>query len=229
MREATSGREDLNLRPVAAATALPCAYKFISTAPGFEITLASRCFGSAGKAFAMNKDPRNSMFRSFGIASVMAANSLSQSLARAHVAPPSFFASQDVTVKHSAIHVGARGFEPPTSWSQTTRSTKLSYAPNMQRDCYHEFCSRASGERTRLACCDWRPRQSLFLFHVQCSSPNSARAVFPPRVGVRLAGSRNRLPDRVRSARSRNISNPDAKNRARSRWRRDASQTTPSV
>jgi hypothetical protein len=27
------------------------------------------------------------------------------------------------------IHIGARGFEPPTSWSQTTRSTKLSYAP----------------------------------------------------------------------------------------------------
>jgi hypothetical protein len=27
------------------------------------------------------------------------------------------------------VHVGARGFEPPTSWSQTTRSTKLSYAP----------------------------------------------------------------------------------------------------
>ena len=26
--------------------------------------------------------------------------------------------------------IGARGFEPPTSWSQTTRSTKLSYAPN---------------------------------------------------------------------------------------------------
>jgi hypothetical protein len=26
-------------------------------------------------------------------------------------------------------YVGARGFEPPTSWSQTTRSTKLSYAP----------------------------------------------------------------------------------------------------
>jgi hypothetical protein len=29
--------------------------------------------------------------------------------------------------------VGARGFEPPTSWSQTTRSTKLSYAPNSTR------------------------------------------------------------------------------------------------
>ena len=28
--------------------------------------------------------------------------------------------------------VGATGFEPATSWSQTTRSTKLSYAPNDQ-------------------------------------------------------------------------------------------------
>lgn len=25
--------------------------------------------------------------------------------------------------------VGADGFEPPTSWSQTRRSTRLSYAP----------------------------------------------------------------------------------------------------
>ena len=32
--------------------------------------------------------------------------------------------------------------------SQTTRSTKLSYAPNMQRVVYHGFCSRASGERS---------------------------------------------------------------------------------
>jgi hypothetical protein len=38
--------------------------------------------------------------------------------------------SQNVTVKHTATgRIGARGFEPPTSWSQTTRSTKLSYAP----------------------------------------------------------------------------------------------------
>ena len=27
------------------------------------------------------------------------------------------------------IYVGARGFEPPTSWSRTKRSTELSYAP----------------------------------------------------------------------------------------------------
>ena len=29
----------------------------------------------------------------------------------------------------SSQHIGATGFEPATSWSQTTRSTKLSYAP----------------------------------------------------------------------------------------------------
>ena len=33
--------------------------------------------------------------------------------------------------------VGARGFEPPTSWSQTTRSTKLSYAPKCREVLYH--------------------------------------------------------------------------------------------
>ena len=60
-------------------------------------------------------------------------------------------------------------------------------------------------------------------------TPNSARAVFPLRLRLRLAGSRNQLLDRVRSVRHRNISNPDAKNRVRSRWSRDASQTTPSV
>ena len=30
---------------------------------------------------------------------------------------------------HRVARIGATGFEPATSWSQTTRSTKLSYAP----------------------------------------------------------------------------------------------------
>ena len=161
----------------------------------------------------------------------MTANSLIQILAGTNIPSSCLSASYDIAVEHHLRmdDVGARGFEPPTSWSQTTRSTKLSYAPNMQRVVYHGFCSRASGERTRLACRDWRPRQSLFLFRFQRSTPNSARAVFPLRPGLRFAGPHNQLLDRVRSARPRNISNPDAKNRARSRWRRDASQTTPSV
>ncbi len=32
------------------------------------------------------------------------------------------------------IVVGARGFEPPASWSRTKRATKLRYAPFLQPD-----------------------------------------------------------------------------------------------
>ena len=85
-----------------------------------------------------------------------------------------------------------------------------------------------SGERTRLACCDRRPRQSLF-FRVQRSTPNSARAVFLLRAGLRFAGLRNQLLDLVRFARPRNTSNSDAKNRARSHWSRDTLHMIPSV
>src|SRR6476660_3358759 len=127
----------------------------------------------------------------------------------------SLFASNVAEFPDAGSYVGARGFEPPTSWSRTTRSTKLSYAPNMQRVVYHVFRSRASWDRTRLA--------------LPPSTPNSARAVFPLRVRLRFAGSHNQLLDRVQSARPRNISILDAKNRARSRSRPDALQTTPSV
>src|SRR6476619_6404652 len=113
--------------------------------------------------------------------------------------------------------------------SQTTRSTKLSYAPDMQRVVYHGFCSRASlgsarGSRTAIG--GLANRSSSFVSNV---TPNLVRVVFPLRVWLRFAGSHNQLLDRVRSVRPRSISNRDAKNRGRSRWRRDASQTTPSV
>src|SRR5512133_839524 len=62
------------------------------------------------------------------------------------------------------------------------------------------------------ACCDWRPRQSLFLLRGQRSTPNLARGVFPLRTRLRFAGSHNQLLDRVRAAQRRNISNQDAKN-----------------
>jgi hypothetical protein len=48
-------------------------------------------------------------------------------------------------------NVGARGFEPPTSWSQTTRSTKLSYAPNSSVILYHGQRLPASGNLVTLA------------------------------------------------------------------------------
>jgi len=70
-------------------------------------------------------------------------------------------------------------------------------------------------------------RSSCFVSNVL--TPNSARAVFPPRTRLRFAGSRNQPLDRVRSARPRNISNRDAKNRGRLRWSRDALHMIPSV
>src|SRR5207253_9107470 len=65
-------------------------------------------------------------------------NAIIQIFAGSEVAPACFLAEQNVAVKHAATgNIGARGFEPPTSWSQTTRSTKLSYAPLNRRDLYH--------------------------------------------------------------------------------------------
>src|SRR5579864_4715858 len=49
--------------------------------------------------------------------------------------------------------VGARGFEPPASWSRTRRSTRLSHAPRIQL--YHARCPsfRALSNLTALTTC----------------------------------------------------------------------------
>ena len=143
MREATSEREDLNLRPVAAATALQLFVQLIPSSSGLVISLALRSAGMGVKAFTVKQHPRYSVFCRFRIAGIMATNSLAQILARTDVAPSGLLTPQHVTVKHSArtdVHVGARGFEPPTSWSQTTRSTKLSYAPNSSLSMVYTKC-----------------------------------------------------------------------------------------
>ena len=62
--------------------------------------------------------PRDKMDAEFSTASAVPQVKFSL-LARKFSAPP------------AAGGVGARGFEPPTSWSQTRRSTKLSYAPKL--------------------------------------------------------------------------------------------------
>jgi hypothetical protein len=57
-------------------------------------------------------------------------------LTRSNVTPAGFYTPQDVTIEHVKL-VGVTGFEPATSWSQTTRSTKLSYTPIKPADEYH--------------------------------------------------------------------------------------------
>src|ERR687891_1740662 len=99
MREATSGREDLNLRPVAAATALQLFVQLIPSSAGFVISLASLCTGTSVKAFTVEQHPRYSVLRCFRIAGIMATDALGQILARTNVAPSGLLAQQHVTVK----------------------------------------------------------------------------------------------------------------------------------
>ena len=95
-----SGWWDLNPRPVAAATALPKRIELISASSSLVILLASCCFRPGGEGFAVDEAPQHSMLCGLGIASVMAANTLSQILAKTHVAPSGFLAAQHVTIKH---------------------------------------------------------------------------------------------------------------------------------
>ena len=59
------GRQDFNLRPVAAAAALSECTKFIATAAGFVIPFSGHCFVTRWKLLAVNHDPRYSVLRCF--------------------------------------------------------------------------------------------------------------------------------------------------------------------
>src|SRR3982751_3042903 len=84
------------------------------------VLLQSEC---QGLHYTGDEGPWRSMFRRFRITRIMASNSFAKVLV--------VFGSASRSNKTFCNHIiGARGFEPPTSWSQTTRSTKLSYAPN---------------------------------------------------------------------------------------------------
>jgi len=58
MREATSEREDLNLRPVAAATALQLFVQLIPSSSGLVISLALRSAGMGVKSYHRKAAPK---------------------------------------------------------------------------------------------------------------------------------------------------------------------------
>ena len=65
------------------------------------------------------------------------------------------------------LKVGATGFEPATSWSQTTRSTKLSYAPiYLARSCGSQIRPSSKTDLRRVAAA-WAARLELTM---PCSS-----------------------------------------------------------
>src|SRR2546429_280790 len=96
------------------------------------------------------------MFRRLGITSVVAANELSQIIARTDGASSGFLDARHVTLKHSSAignHIGLVGFEPTASWSRTRRSTKLSHSPN----CSVRSCApRRRASLLRVFCDAWQ-------------------------------------------------------------------------
>ena len=110
-----SGWWDLNPRAVAAATALLQLFEFIPTSARLVRPLALCCCGPRGERFAVEQNPRQSMFCRLGFTSVVTANSFSQIFARAHVTSPGFLTAQDVTIIHCLTVSGLHwlgGFEP---------------------------------------------------------------------------------------------------------------------
>ena len=63
------------------------------------------------------------------LAGIVSPQSFGEIRARADIPATRLAASENVNRKHFVNLLGVTGFEPATSWSQTTRSTKLSYTP----------------------------------------------------------------------------------------------------
>ena len=106
--------------------------KFGTTSPSLEVKFTPDCLGAALEFLGVHERPWHPVLRRFRLASVMTPQAISKVRAGTDIAPSVFFAPQDVNVKHEAAErvVGVTGFEPATSWSQTRRSTKLSYTPS---------------------------------------------------------------------------------------------------
>ena len=75
------------------------------------------------------------MLRRLRFTSVVTAKTTIEIFTGSNVTATCLFAPQNINMEHTEYAlfvrgvVGVTGFEPATSWSQTTRSTKLSYTP----------------------------------------------------------------------------------------------------
>ena len=83
------------------------------------------------------------MFRRFRFTRVMSTEPIVELLTGSHITSTGLSTLQNINMKHPECRqslrrkeIGVTGFEPATSWSQTRRSTKLSYTPKFL-DAYH--------------------------------------------------------------------------------------------
>ena len=101
------------------------------------------------KLFRVDQPPRHPVARGGAFAAIVAAEPIFEILARADVSPAGFVAAKHVDIKQ----VGATGFEPATSWSQTRRSSQAELRPvifqSINRQSHLRTCRR--GDRSSQA------------------------------------------------------------------------------
>src|SRR5437762_13789544 len=106
------------------------AIEFVMPTSSLVIEFSLHRFTAGCEAFAVKPAPGSCVLGRFHLTGIVAIETVKEIFTRANIAATGFLTPQNVTVKHSDRNtLGATGFEPATSWSQTTRSTKLSYAP----------------------------------------------------------------------------------------------------
>ena len=103
-----SGRQDLNLRPVAAATALHECIEIVATASGFVIKLSLYRFTTGYETFAVNQDPGNAVLGCFHLTGIVTMKTAGKTFARANIAASIFLTSQNITVEHSDRNISGR-------------------------------------------------------------------------------------------------------------------------
>jgi hypothetical protein len=96
--------------------------KFIATAFRLVMAFPFYSFVASQKTSAVKQCPRFTMLSRVYFTHIMTAHSRIRALAGG-VAGATDLVTQ--------VQIGVTGFEPAASWSQTTRSTKLSYTPYM--------------------------------------------------------------------------------------------------
>ena len=103
-----SGRQDLNLRPVAAATALHECTEIVATASGFVIKFSLDRFTTGCETFAVTQDPGNAVLGCFHLTGIVTMKTAGKTFARAYIAASSFLTSQNITVEHSDRDISGR-------------------------------------------------------------------------------------------------------------------------
>jgi hypothetical protein len=106
-----SGRQDLNLRPVAAATALWELPELIAASSGFVVSLSCHGRRAGSKIFDVKQSPWNPVLRRFGFTSIMAPETIIEFFTGPDVTATCLPAPQNINIKHTESRAVVGGVE----------------------------------------------------------------------------------------------------------------------